>query len=152
MAPSAPAGLPIALRTTGGFYSPTWCDDGKKLLVHNMSDVFIIDLTGNVLNSMPITQFRKDPAITSASRYLLSRDETNIIFDMDLDASNEDSPAGIYVYNRKTQKISKITPAGYSCFHPVLKGDRIFFCGWKVNEPSVKAEGISALDGNPFSF
>ncbi len=154
---AALASSPRALITTGGFYSPTWSDDGKKLLVHDLTNVFIVDLTGRILDSMPITRLRKDPAISSGSRYLLSRDETNIIFDMDIDASAvDDSPSAIYVYNRETKKTRKVSPQGYDCFQPVLKGDRIFFCGWKVGDPVVDEKTFvgniysSAIDGSDF--
>lgn len=150
--------LPRALITTGGFYSPTWSDDGKKLLVHNLTDVFIVDLNGRIVDSIPITEFRKDPAGSSSSRYLLSKDETSIIFDMELDASSgaDDPPSAIYVYVRKTKMTRRVSPEGYDCFHPVLKGDRIFFCGWKNGDPAVeKGTSVgniysSAIDGSDF--
>lgn len=140
--------LPRALITTGGFYSPTWSGDGKKLLVQNMTNVFIVGLTGRIMDSIPIVRLRKDPAISSGSRYFLSRDETSIIFDMGVDAS-EDSPSAIYVYNRETKKTRKVSPEGYTCFQPVMKGDRIYFCGWKEGDPTIDKE---TFVGNIYSM
>jgi Tol biopolymer transport system component len=155
---AAPADLPRALITKGGFSSPTWSDDGKKILVQDMTNVFILDLTGRIIDSIPITRLRKDPAINGGSRYTLSRDETRIIFDMELDpAQVEDNPPGaIYVYDRGTQKTRPVSPNGYLCFQPVLKGDRIFFCGWKVGDPAVDKKTFVgniyslAMDGSDF--
>ena len=155
---AAPVDHPRALITRGGFYAPTWSDDGKKLLVHTLDDLFIVGLDGTILDSMPITRLRKDPSHSSGTRYLLSRDETRIIFDMELDAQAvDDSPSAIYVYDRRTKTTRKVSPEGYYCFQPVLKGDRIFFCGWKVGDPAVEEKQTSvgniyssAMDGSDF--
>jgi Tol biopolymer transport system component len=156
-AKTALAGLPRALLMTGGFYSPTWSDDGKKILVQNMKSVFIVDFFGRIMDSIPIARLREAPAPTSSSRYLLTRDETSIIFDMEVDASSiDDSPSAIYVYNRETQQTRKVSPEGYDCFHPVLKSDRIFFSGWKVGDPEVDHKTFVgniyslAIDGSDF--
>jgi len=153
---AASAILPRALIVRGGFYSPTWSDDGKKLLVHDMTHVFIVGLFGKIMDSIPISQLRKGAEGSSGSRYFLSRDETSIIFDMDVNRAVSESPSAIYVYNRGTKMTRKVSPDGYDCFQPVLKGDRIFFCGWKVGDPAVEKKSFvgniysMAIDGSDF--
>jgi Tol biopolymer transport system component len=117
----------------GDPFSPTWSADGKKILIQDMRNILVLDLAGRVLDSLPISSVRKDADISSASRYLLSRDETKIIFDMQVnDSSEDDPPRAIYVYDRKKTNTIKVSPDGFQAFQPVLKGDRIFFNGYKV--------------------
>jgi Tol biopolymer transport system component len=119
----------------------------------------MLDLTGKVIDSIPITGLRKDPAINGGSRYVLSRDETRIIFDMELDPAQteENGSSAIFVYERRAKKTTKVTPAGYSCFQPVRGvGNRIFFTGWNERDPGFKREDpvlniySSAIDGSDF--
>jgi TolB protein len=153
-----PVNLSKELNATGEAYSPTWSDDGKKILVQDLTHLFILDLAGRIIDSIPITRLRKDPAISSRSRYILSRDETSIIFDMELDGSSagDDPPSAIFVYDRKTKKTTKVSPVGYDCFQPVLKGNRIFYCGWKEGDPTIDKQTFvgniysSAIDGSDF--
>ncbi|MDR3713304.1 MAG: hypothetical protein P4L51_10845 [Puia sp.] len=155
---AAPINLTKGLNEKGDVFSPAWSADGKKILVHDLANVFILDLAGRIIDSIPITRLRKDPSRSSASRYVLSGDETSIIFDMELDpnSSEDDPPAAIFVYDRGTKKTRKVSPEGYDCFQPVLKGNRIFFCGWKVGDPTVDKKTFvgniysSAIDGSDF--
>jgi Tol biopolymer transport system component len=153
-----PVNLSAALNETGEAYSPTWSDDGKKILVQDMKDIFILDTTGKIIERIPIKQLRKNPSISSGSKYLLNKEENAIIFDMELDGTFEQDnpPIGIFVYDRRTQTTRMVSPKGYDCFEPFLKGDRIFFTGDKEGDPQSTDEHpvfntySSAINGSDF--
>jgi Tol biopolymer transport system component len=154
----APVDLTNGLQVTGDVFSPTWSQDGKKILLQDLASVYVLDLTGRIMDTIPISRLREAPSITSATRYLLSKDETSIYFDMEIDPSSgaDDPPAAIFAYDRKTKKTRQVSPNGYDCFRPVLKGNRIFFCGYKEGDTTVDKRTFvgniysSALDGSDF--
>jgi TolB protein len=153
-----PVNLTKGLNAKEGAYSPTWSNDGKKLLVQDMTNVYILDPTGKVMDSIPIASFGEGSGASSNSKFILTGEETRIVFDTETDdtTAEDGPPSAIFVYDRTAKKAKRISPRGYDCFQPYLKGDRVFFTGIHTSDPAFNKDNpvidiySSAISGGHF--
>ena len=114
-----------------GFFSPSWSADGKKVAVQNMASVCIYALDGRVLQQIPFEQFDTAIQFSNESNFLLAGKEDKLVFwgSVGESPSKPNAPSAVFVYDLGTAKTSRLSPMGYECWHPVIKGDTIFCRG-----------------------
>ena len=130
-----------------GYYSPAWTTDSKKILIQNMESIFILDLAGNRQKTYKIADFTDANSISSSSRFLLTADERQMVFDRSVDdAGLDEPPSAIFIHDMNTNRSARLTQKNFNCFQPVVKGNRIFFSGYKVKEKNASVYSMD-LDG-----
>jgi len=128
-------------------FSPTWSADSKKIVVQNLDTVYIFSKEANLIEKIPVNTFANQDDMTSFSRFCLTKDENKIVFDCSVDEPGFNEPPGaIFVFDRKTKTTKRLTPKGYWCSQPFLKGDRIYFTASKKDSKfdnifSIKTDG-----------
>ncbi len=137
-----------------GFFSPTWSCDSRKIAVQNMSGVYIYDLDGKVVRTIPFEQFDTSIQFSSESTFMLTGKEDKLVFwgsDGSAVAARADAPAAVFVYDLATARTNRISPKGYDCWHPVLKGDTIFCRGRHGNSLKENTYRMD-MDGGHFKL
>ena len=120
-----------------GNFSPQWSADSKKIIVQDMAGIYIIDLNGNVLRTIDISNMDSTILISSSTQFVLTGKEDKLIFDCqvstDSAGANDEGepPPHIFAYDLNTKKMTRLDPPDHNCFAPVLKGDTIFCSGYK---------------------
>ena len=122
----------FAKDSAGGYFSPTWSADSRKIAVQNLSGVYIYDLDGKVVRTIPFKQFDTSIQFSSESTFMLTGKEDKLVFwgsDGSAVFSKADAPAAVFVYDLASSTTSRLSPKGYDCWRPVIKGDTIFCRG-----------------------
>lgn len=117
--------------TLPGYFEPSWSADSKKIILQDMSNVYLYDVNGVLIKKIPVQDIDTTLALNSASRVLLTTGEDKLIFEnesTDSIAASE-PPTAIFAYDLHNKKTARLSPPGYNCFSPVLKGDTVFFSG-----------------------
>jgi len=114
-----------------GFSSPSWSADGKKIVVQNMSAVYIYGLNGRVLQSIPFEQIDTGLAFSSATSFVLNKSEDKLVYWAGLseEGKNGEPPTAVFVHDLGQGKSVRISPKGYACWQPILKGDTVYCNG-----------------------
>jgi Tol biopolymer transport system component len=113
-------------------YSPSWLSDSKRLAVHDLENIYIFDLDGNILKTFCINDIIGDNSISSATCFIFTPDEKNIIYSAGVDEGFDlDEPLEtLFCYNLESKKNKRIAPEGMFCLDPVLGQDgQLFFSG-----------------------
>lgn len=137
-----------------GFFSPSWSADSRKIAVGNMSGVYIFDLDGKLVRSIPFGQIDSTIQFSSASSFCLTGKEDKLVFwgtDGSAVSARADAPAAVFVYDLATAKTNRISPRGYDCWRPVIKGDTIFCRGRHGNSPKENTYRMD-MDGGHFKL
>lgn len=137
-----------------GYFSPTWSADSRKIAVQNMSGVDIYDLDGKVLRSIPFEQIDTAIQFSNESSFMLTGSEDKIVFwgsDGSGVGARADAPAAVFVYDLATAKTNRISPKGYDCWRPVIKGDTVFCRGRHGNSLKENTYRMD-LDGGHFKL
>ena len=120
------------LPSTSGYYSPAFSADSKKIILHNMETVFVMNTTGSVIDKYKISEFKDATGISSSTRFLLSPDETKFIFNSSVNEKGYDYPPNaIFVHQISNKSSLRISPKNFSCFKPILKDGMILFSAVK---------------------
>ena len=128
-----------------GCYSPMWSADSKKLVVQDMSFVYILSLDGRITKKIAIKKLGNENGISSTSRFILTADEKFLVFDLSVQEPGfEEPPGAIFIHNLETGATSRISPKGIYCFQISLVGESIFFSGSKPRQkdPDICSIGI----------
>lgn len=138
-----------------GYFSPTWSSDSRKIAVQNMSGVYIYDLDGKLVRSIPFGQIDTTIQFSSTSSFCLTGKEDKLVFwgsdGSAAVAARTDAPAAVYVYDLATAKTSRISPRGYDCWRPVIQGDTIFCRGRHGNSSKENTYRMD-MDGGHFKL
>ncbi|MBS1564321.1 MAG: PD40 domain-containing protein [Bacteroidetes bacterium] len=137
-----------------GFFSPSWSSDSKRILVQDMSTVYMFDVNGALVRSIPMSEIDTGLSVSSSSVFLLSDKGDKLIFDNDMvEETGISGPlTAIFSYDLNAGKLTRASPKGYDCFHPVLKGDTLFFGGIKMPAPQRAKPNIYSTDLNGQHF
>jgi len=149
-----PVNIASAHDSLSGYFSPTWSADSRKIAVQNMTGVDIYDLDGKVLRSIPFEQFDTSIQFSSASSFFLTGKEDKIVFwgsDGAAASVKADAPAAVFVYDMATAKTNRISPKGYDCWRPLIKGDTVFCRGRHGNSLKENTYRMD-LDGGHFKL
>lgn len=149
-----PAWLAVTADSLPGYFAPTWGPDSKKVLVQNMDSLFFYDLDGKVVRSIALGRFDSAVSFTSASTFLLTDKEDKLVCwgDVDEEGNRDGPPSAVFVYDLGTGKTSRLTPKGYDCWAPVIKGDTVF-CGGRPASSNGKGNIYRiGLDGDHFKL
>jgi len=149
-----PAVLAAPTDSLPGYFGPTWSADSRKIVVQNMSAVYIYDLDGKVLRSVPFSQMDTSVSFSSSSTFLLTDKEDKLVCwgEVDEQSDAEEGPPGaVFVYDLGTGKTSRISPKGYDCWGPVVKGDTVFCNGHSRGKGKDNVYRVD-LDGGHFKL
>jgi hypothetical protein len=148
---------PVVLATPSdslmGFSSPTWSADSRKIVVQNMAAVYIYGLDGKIVQSIPFRQFDTTLSFSSASTFILSKKEDKLVYwaGMDEESKDGEPPSAVFVHDLAAGKSVRISPKGYECWQPVLKGDTIY-CNGKHGGSGKENIYRMDLDGGHFAL
>jgi TolB protein len=137
-----------------GYFAPTWSVDSRKIIVQNMDTVYFYDLNGRVLRRMAVSRMDTAASISSSSTFLLTEKEDKLVFwgGVDEEMKGEDGPPNaVFVYDLGTGKTSRISPKGYDCWKPVMKGDTVF-CNGRTHANGKDNTYRVDLDGGHFKL
>jgi Tol biopolymer transport system component len=114
-----------------GFSAPTWSPDGKKIVVQNLSSVYIYGLDGRVLQSVPFEQLDTSLSFSSSTAFVLNKSEDKLVYwaATGRESKNGEPQAAVFVHDLGAGKSMRISPRGYMCWQPVLKGDTVYCNG-----------------------
>ena len=149
-----PLTIAVGRDSPGGVFSPTWSADSRKIAVQNMSGVYIYDLDGKVVKSVPFAQFDSAIQFSNESTFMLTGNEDKLVFwgGSLADATGRaDAPAAVFVYDFSTARTSRLSPKGYDCWRPVIKGDTIFCRGRHGNSLKENTYRMD-MDGGHFKI
>ncbi|HEY6900581.1 MAG TPA: hypothetical protein VI233_08060 [Puia sp.] len=133
-----------------GIYSPTWSVDSKKIVAQDMDAVYIIGTDGHVQKTLPIREIDSSLMITTDSRFWLSKNEDWLVYDteVDEDSTRDQMPCAIFAYELATQRRIRLTPRGYDCFRPLLRGNTVYFNAAQKNEDPYETYSVDMDGGN----
>jgi Tol biopolymer transport system component len=122
-----------------GLFSPTWMNDGKHFVCHDMRKIFIFDLQCNPTDSIDIEQSMGNSYfIGSNSKFLFTSDRKSIIFNCGIDEFMKDVEGpveAIFSLNLASNSIKRLSPKGLYSTDPFIETDNnILFTGSKENE------------------
>jgi Tol biopolymer transport system component len=149
-----PAVLTAPTDSLSGYFAPTWSADSRKIVVQNMAAVYIYDLDGKVLKTVAFSQFDTTVSFSSASTFLLTDKEDKLVCwgEVDEQSAGDDGPPGaVFVFDLGTGKTNRISPKGYDCWKPVVKGDTIFCNGLSRGKGKENTYRVD-LDGEHFKL
>ncbi len=147
-----PVVITKSLNYGSGSFSPTWSADSKKILVQNMDTVFVFSTQAGLIEKIPISRMADQNDITSDSKFMLTSDESKIVFNCSVDEPGfKEPPGAIFVFDRKTKTTKRITPKGYWCSQPFLKGAMIYFTCSKSKSKFDNIYSVK-LDGSNFKL
>lgn len=128
-----PVMIAEATNAQHGYYAPAWTADGKKIILQDMSAIYLYDVNGALVKTISMQDIDTALYINSSSQFLLTAGEGKLVFEKEVmgDSTAEEPPLAIFAYDLHSKKLNRISPAGYDCFHPLLKGDTVFFSGIK---------------------
>ena len=138
-------------RDGGGFFSPTWSADGRKIAVQNMSGVYIFDLDGRMLRTIPFQQLDSAIQLSDQSSFFLTRKEDKLIFWGQEGVNDPDAPAAVFVYDLAMGKTHRLSPKGYDCWRPTIVGDTVFCRGRHGNSLKENTYRMD-MDGGHFKL
>jgi len=133
---------------TRGYYSPSWTADSKRVIVHDMSAVYFIDLNGHVLRTILFKDIDTSIAASSAMDFLLTSKEDKLIYWSSVDEQSQsgEPPSCIFSYDMSSKKVTRLTSSKYDCFKPRLKGDTIFCHGSDIKEGARGFGNVYSMD------
>ena len=134
-------------------YSPSWLSDSKRIAVHDLEEIYIFDLDGNILDTFSIKNIVEGNTVSSATSFIFTSDEKNIIYSVTVDESFDlDEPLEtLFCYNLQTKKNIRIIPEDMFCMNPIFVGSngQIFFSGSYNNDEHWSIYKISLNGGIP---
>jgi len=115
------------------FSAPTWSSDGKKIVVQNMAAVYIYSMSGRVLQSVPLEQMDSSLAFSSSTTFVLNKNEDKLVYwaGVSSDVKSGEPHTAVFVHDLGSGKSARISPKGYECWQPILKGDTVYCNGKK---------------------
>ena len=90
-------------------------------------------------------QFDSTISFTSESNFELNTKEDKLIF------WGGGSQAAVYVYDLGTSKTMRISPKGYDCWRPIVRGDTVYCRGRHGNSPKENTYRMD-MDGGNFKL
>jgi hypothetical protein len=106
--------------------------DSRNVVVQNGETVFILNLKGRILDKYPMSALIDKPDGSSSSTYVLTKDESKILFVNGVDEKGYNGPPpALFVYDKRNKSTLPISPKGYHCIQFFLKGDKVFFSATK---------------------
>jgi hypothetical protein len=118
-----------------GNFSPQWSGDSKKIIVQDMTHVYLIDLNGNTVRTININSIDSAVGVGSSANFLINGKEDKLICDCELSTDSMGlvggPPPHLLAYDLDAKKLINLQPNGYICFDPVLKDDTIFSTGYR---------------------
>jgi hypothetical protein len=124
----------------GGAYAPPVWGPGKSLLVHDLNDLYQIDLQGKELAKRPLTSFTGKPdAVSSTDRFLTNPVEPQLwAFTMFMPGTPKftsifgEPVNALFLFDVRTLKRTRLTPPDMLAMDPCWSrdGQTLYFCGY----------------------
>lgn len=123
------------------FFKPVWAKDSKSMYVHDMDTLYQISTDGNILSKTPVPQITGSKSATSSEDvFAPSPIDSNIFLFTRYVYDNKkfedfygEPSTSIFLFDKKDDSISRITPIEYFSINPVWSkdGEKIYFGGYK---------------------
>jgi Tol biopolymer transport system component len=114
-------------------YAPAWRYDSESVIAQNLDDIFVFDLSGNIINDYKVTDVVKGMGLSSTDRVLFSPDGKKMIYTCDVDEPGYDGPpSAAFVYDIGNKTSVRLSPKGYYATGVWLQGDKVLFTGGKI--------------------
>lgn len=146
-------------------FSPTWAADGNTIYFHDMTNLFQVSFTGQILKKTSLDRITGSrETITSSDRFIPSPKDENILVFTQLVPGTElfentfgEPNTALFIYDNKENKKTRLTPENMFAVDPIWSsnGERLYFTGYydtdgRENYPfkifSIKDEGSSIFE------
>lgn len=130
----------ISTDSNFGLHEPTWSQDGKYILAHDLTFLYKFDTTGKLIDKYDLAQlFEGKFSFSSATRFCLTSDNQQLIFDGGIHEfveGLEEISSALFAYNFNTKSTKRITKKGLCTTNFWLDNqDLIYFSGFEnINE------------------
>lgn len=133
-------------------YAPAWRYDTESLIAQNLDDIFVFDLSGNIINDYKVTDVVKGMGLSSTDRVLFSPDGKKMIYTCDVDEPGYDGPpSAAFIYDISNKTSVRLSPKGYYATGVWLQGDRVLFTGGRIQSMISNVYTVGA-DGKNFKL
>ncbi|MFB9843176.1 TolB family protein [Mucilaginibacter ginsenosidivorans] len=133
-------------------YAPAWRSDSESVVAQNLDDIFVFDLSGNIIDDYKVTDVVKGIGLSSTDRVLFSQDGKKMIYTCDVDEPGYDGPpSAAFVYDIGNKTSVRLSPKGYYATGVWLQGDKILFTGGKIQSMVSNVYTVD-LDGKNFKL
>jgi len=118
-------------------FMPTWTYDSKNVVVQNMQNVYVINLSGSLINTYKISDMTKDIGPTSSDRFIFTNDNKKIVFSSEADEPGWSSgpPTAVFIYDIAGKSTLRLSPKGYFANDIIIKGNKVLFTSSKNKSP-----------------
>jgi len=115
-------------------YAPTWSADSQAVVIQNIDNVHIFDLSGNINNTYKVSDITKTLGPSSSDRFVLTPDRKKIVFSTEVDEPGyeEGPPTAVYAYDIASRSTVRLSPKGYYGRGVIIKNNKVLFSGGKV--------------------
>jgi len=144
----------------GKCYMPTWSYDSKNVVVQNMKNVFIMDISGKIISTVSIkdidngiAELTKDVGPSSSDRFIFTNYNKNIVFTSEVNEPDGDDgpPTSVFIYDIIHKSTLRLSPKGYFAQHIVIKGDKILITAAKIKSSTAGIYTVD-MDGKNFKM
>ena len=141
-------------------YMPTWRADSKSIVVHNLENVYVFDLDGNITNTYKISDLEtgvkeldSNTGPSSSDRFVFTNDGSEIVFSSEADEPGGDDgpPSAVFIHNMATGVTLRLSPRAYFVSDVFVKGNNVFFTGSKFKSTVPNIYTVD-LDGKNFKI
>ncbi|MGZ3834078.1 MAG: hypothetical protein ACXVB0_11185 [Mucilaginibacter sp.] len=138
----------ILTAQTGQSYSPTWMSNSQNVVVQNLNNVFVLDLSGNTISNYKISDLSKSEGPSSSDRFVFTADGNKIVFSSEVNEPgfSDGPPTAIFVYDFTTKTTLRLTPKGYYGLGVIVKNNQVLFSGGKIKSKITNVYTVD-LDG-----
>lgn len=139
----------VIAKSNDKLYGPTWAKDGKSVIYDNRDSLFVCNLSGKCLKTIPLRQLLKN-YLNVRTRFMLTADESSLVYvaESKKPLNNKGQfVLGVFVTNLKTKTTKQLSRPDTDCSYAWLtaKG-AIYYSGFDVKKKNNVIYRISLTD------
>ena len=131
-------------------YVPSWFANSQNLVAQNLDNVYVVNLSGDIMSSYKIAALSKAMGASSSDRFIFTDDNKKIVFSEDVDEPGESDgpPSAVFIYDIASKKTLRLSPKGYFANEVFVKGNKVLFTASKLNSPVQNVFSVDVDDKN----
>jgi TolB protein len=147
---SGNTGAKVVTNSLEESYMPTWTYDSKNVVVQDMQNVYVVNLSGNITGTYKISDMikLKNSGPSSGDRFMFTGDNKKIAFSSEVDepGGNDGPPNAVFIYDTAGKTTLRLSLKGYFADGVVVKGSQVLFTASKIKSLVQNVYSID-LDG-----
>ena len=132
-------------------YVPSWLANSQNVVAQNLDNVYVVNLSGDIIKSYKIADLSKAMGASSSDRFIFTDDNKKIVFSEDVDEPGESDgpPSAVFVYDIANKSTLRLSPKGYFANEVFVKGNKVLFTASKLNS---RVQNVFSVDVNGKNF